>query len=195
MTTDVLLKTPENIGLIWKHTSDDFRGITDGTKTVLYNQNGGTVLGSIEGMPSDVFAKQLKYAKWKEVCFQRDKKLKPIYKSFGLEPMFTGTNQWRGDFKTVLEIFKAHKGEELAKRVSDAIRDAYVPFPDGPDSDGIQLLDGVSEVTKPGRGMLEIVIQRPTKKVVRVFECTRDALQEMYKQAISNPYVLQYQIL
>lgn len=195
MTIDVLLKTPENIDLIWKHTSDDFRGITDGTKTVLYNQNGGTVLGSIEGMPSDVFAKQLKYAKWKEVCSQRDKKLKPIYKTFGLEPMFTGTNQWRGDFKTVLEIFKAHKGEELAKRVSDAIRDAYVPFPDGPDSDGIQLSDGVSEVTKPGRGMLEIVIQRPTKKEVRVFECTRDALQEMYKQAISNPYVLQYQIL
>ena len=195
MTTDVLLKTPENIDLIWKHTSDDFRGITGGTKTVLYNQNGGTVLGSIEGMPSDVFAKQLKYAKWKEVCVQRDKKLKPIYKTFGLEPMFTGTNQWRGDFKTVLEIFKAQKGEDVAKRVSDAIRDAYVPFPDGPDSDGIQLLDGVSEVTKPGRGMLEIVIQRPTKKVVRVFECTRDALQEMYKQAISNPYVLQYQIL
>ena len=195
MTTDVLLKTPENIDLIWKHTSDDFRGITGGTKTVLYNQNGGTVLGSIEGMPSDVFAKQLKYAKWKEVCVQRDKKLKPIYKTFGLEPMFTGTNQWRGDFKTVLEIFKAQKGEDVAKRVSDVIRDAYVPFPDGPDSDGIQLLDGVSEVTKPGRGMLEIIIQRPTKKVVRVFECTRDALQEMYKQAISNPYVLQYQIL
>lgn len=195
MNTDVLLKTPENIELIWKHTSDDFRGMTGGIKTVMFNQNGGTVLGSIEGMPCDVFTRQLKYAKWKEVCVQRDKKLKPIYKSFGLEAMFTGTNQWRGDFKTVLEVFREHGGEDVAKRVADAIRNAYVPFPDGPDSDGIQLLYGASEVTKPGRGMLEIVIQRPTKKVIRVFYCTREALQEMYKQAISNPYVLQYQIL
>lgn len=195
MTTDVLLKTPENIDLIWKHTSADFRGTTSGVRTVMYNQNGSTVLGSIEGMPRDVFAKQLQYAKWKEVCVQRDKKLKPIYKSFGLDAMFTGTNQWRESFTTVLEVFKEHSGEDVANRVADAIRNAYVSFPDGPDSDGIQLLDGVLEASTPGRGMLEVVIQRPSKKVVRVFECTKEALQAMYKQAISNPNVLQYQVL
>ncbi|HDS1208430.1 TPA: hypothetical protein QDZ84_003469 [Shewanella algae] len=194
----MLLKTPENVSLIWKHTSSDFKGISDGIKTVMWAENGGSTLGPIECMPDDVFEEQLKFALRKEVCFQRDEKLLPIYRMFGFERVFSGTNQFREDFQTVLDVFKEFGSDDISRQVFEMIRDIYVPFPDGPDSDGIEVLDGVSEVVCPlelNFGMLKVVVERPNQVIVRVFECNKEALPEMYKQMLCNPHVIRLQVM
>lgn len=121
MTTTV--KSKQNIDLIWKHKSSDFKGTNNGVKTVVYPAPYGC-LGSIEGMPDELFEEELRWALHKEKCLQCDKALKPIMAEFGLLTHFEATEQWRRTLDDVLQYasfaIDGPKFESLKERLVSA---------------------------------------------------------------------------
>ncbi|MCT8873764.1 hypothetical protein [Shewanella xiamenensis] len=190
-----MCKTPENINLIWKHTHTDFKSANGGKKSVMWLENGATVLGPITQMPHQQFIERLSFSQRKETCFERDRKLKKIYIDFGLGEFFASTGQFRETFQEVLDSFIACIGTEVLERVSNVIRDAFVVFPSGPDTDGLIVPGGMKELKDELPGSLEVVIQRPSCKVSRYFSGEEKEICELYKLALSNPYVIQVNYL
>lgn len=189
-------RTDKNIGLIWKHTHQDFKGSSAGERSIMWHCGSrGSVISPISNLPDDVFLSRLNSAIRAEVCEIRDKKLKPIYTEFGLASLFSQTAQFRESLETVTYVFTNHLDECSAQLALDKVRDAFVPFPEGPDSDGVLITGSVTSVKKASPGDLVLVVERPTQTVSRFFSGVNEDLWKMYIAAETNKYVRSYSFI
>jgi hypothetical protein len=53
----------QEMNLIWKHTHPDYRGVIDGVRYVLVNEEGATVSVPLQSLHQEEHARMLAYAK------------------------------------------------------------------------------------------------------------------------------------
>jgi hypothetical protein len=128
MTKENFGRTEADVALIWKHTHKDFRGRIDGVRTVMFNLNGQTTLSAIIDLPSDVYEDKFKSAQRSELCLQRDLKLNPVLKQYGLQPEVG--RQFRNSLDDIKIVLRgALSPAEYENAVADIVA-AQIVFPD-----------------------------------------------------------------
>ncbi len=94
----------KDMDLVWKHTHADFKGVTEGTRMVMYPAP-YFGLGTLEDYPEDAFKDKLLYAQRKEKWLAISSKLRNLAKKYGVLIEFESTEQWRESRNDVETFF------------------------------------------------------------------------------------------
>ena len=133
------MRTQQQINLIYRHTHKDSRGITAGSKSVMYFGDNGTTVGAIASLPEHVLQDKLDYAQRKEIRVKRDKALMPIFKKFNITELITGSEQWRDTEKETISMILSASSEgnrnlnnltpEMAQECIEIVKAANITYP------------------------------------------------------------------
>lgn len=126
--TNNVNKTQENCDLIWKHTHKDFKGTLGGEKSIMYPAP-HSCIGTVMGMPDDLFDEKLRWAKHSEVVCKCDVELSKIMNVHGLLEAYNSTRQWRESLKDIMTFVSFCVDEEKQMLIKNDILASDVVFP------------------------------------------------------------------